>query len=514
MMEFDLARPKIRAFLYTLHKVLLFKVHIFRYLPRLLSNWSSVVIVFFPLPPVQSKLVLPGFHWYDETGVEAASQKSRGTRQFIASVNAGSYENGLYSLLRLPFPRNRSTAYDLSERINYCFLLFIHLKKYPSEKERVPIQEMTEYILGNLEYYGRRWTNNHYLNNARALLSASILLRDRQLASRALNILKHALKINFPNDTFQERSSSYQCLVGCWLKSIYLYLSMIDDSKALRQEVLHLVSKIEIKDLHRLNFGDNTPDFSKVNIQYFSNFYDQFLPTKVLSSTSKWLSSQNSRHFDFSIVTGEQERFGPEHGYRNLACFQLTYKGYPIFLSSARPIYNKASTGFNNDPGFKSSGCVLIEGKSIYSRKSDLLISNHCTDPKSLPFASGINNDSKGNKFSLVVHSGQGIVKENFCFSDAEFLVELFHHDGNAITLFFLLPEDLRFINGHLDSANLKFSVTTSKNLVNLVSETCFYSDEYSVSKKGWRLTASFGSTTPDMLSFIKFTEKKNDLSI
>ena len=509
MKQSDRVNPRFMVFLFSFQKLFLFKFHFLRCAPRLLSKLFPPVMKFESFQSVQRKLVLLGAHWHNDTDIEALSQKTRGTGQFIASVNGGSYETGLYELLRLPFsPTSRSTAYDLSERINYCFLLFIGRDKKLTNEERILIQEMANYVMGNLEYYGRRWTNNHYLNNARALLSASILLKDRQLASRALRILKHALNINFPNGIFQERSSSYQCLIGYWLKSIYLYLDLIEGTVPLKQTVLNLLAKNEIRGLQVLNFGDNTPDFSKVNIQCLTAFFDQFLPTRELNAESEWISCLNSGNFEFSIVTGEHERFGPEHGYRNLACFHLTFKGRPIFLSTARPSYNKATVMLGNDPVSLSSGHILVDGKSIYGQKADLPMLNYCTDPKKLPFVSEISKDRQSSNFSLLINSMHGVIKEIFYFYADEFFIELFHQDGKVITLSFLIPEEFSFTNGYLDSENLKLSVITSENLVNLKNETCSYSDEYGVSKKGWRLIALFGPTNPGEASFIKFKEK------
>lgn len=509
MKNFDRINSRLTISFFSLQKVLLFKLHFLKFVPRLLSKLSPPVTKFEATRSSRSKLVLPGAHWHNDADTETSSQETRGTRQFIASVNGGLYETGLYELLRLPFSRvSRSTPYDLSERINYCFILFIGQDKNFSNEERCLIQEMANYVLGNLEYYGGRWTNNHYLNNARALLSASILLNDHKLAGRALSILKHAIKINFPNGVFQERSSSYHCLIVYWLKSIYLYLDLIEGTVALKQTVRDLLAKNEIRGLQLLNFGDNTPDFSKCNIQCLTTFFDQFLPTREISAESEWISGLNSGNFEFSIVTGEHQRFGPEHGYRNLGCFHLTFKGRPIFLSTARPSYNNAATKLGNEPGSLSSGHILVGGRSIYGQKPDLPVFNYCSDPKELPFVSEISKDREDSNFSLLINSMHGLIREKFYLHADEFFIELSHQDGKAITLSFLIPKEFSFVNGFLDSKNLKLSVITSENLVKLNNETCLYSDEYGVSKKGWRLIALFGPTKPGEASFIKFKEK------
>ena len=499
--------PRFIVFLFSLQKFFLFKLHFLRYAPRFQSKLSSRIIKFDISHKVQNNLVFFGAHWEKDNDIEASSQKIRGTRKFISSVNGGLYKKGFNELLRLPFFPDRSTAYDLSERINYCFLLFICQDKKISSKERILIKNLTNYVIKNLEYYGRRWTNNHYLNNARALLSASIMLEDHRLASRAIHILEHALKVNFPDGIFQERSSSYQCLIVYWLKSIYFYLDLIEGTKALRQTVLNLISKNEIIGLELLNFGDNTPDFSKVNIQCLSKFFDQFLPNREFNSESEWISCMNLGNFEFSIITEEHKRFGPEHGYRNLACFHLTFNGQPIFLSTARPSSNKESLMIDN-PELLSSGHIFLDGKSIYSQKANLRMLNYCTDPKNLPSVLKISKDSQRNNFSLLINSMHGVIKESFYFSSNEFFIELFQQNRKSITLSFLIPEEFTFTNGYLDSKNLKLSVMTSKNLINLKTNLCSYSDEYGVSKNGWQLIALFGPVNPGEASFIKFKEK------
>ena len=443
--------------------------------------------------------------------VEEKAQTNRGTRDFIKFVNSQSYQIGLGIILNLPISFSRSTAYDLSERLSYCFILFIHNGMEPlSDQEKKRINKLATYVMRNLEYYGPKWTNNHYLNNARALLCASIMLGDRALANRAVHILQSALATNFPNLFFRERSTSYQCLVQYWLKMIYLGLVLIGGPAHIKKNVLDLVKKNEVKGLNRLNFGDNTPDFSKVNTHSLSQFFDQFLPNFFPVETSNWITFIRKKNFDFAIVTRELEHFGPEHGYRNLACFQMDFKGKPVFIANARSSYNKTLKEFNSKEDVRSSGVMQIDSKAIYTRPT----SHYGTDPTSLPYLSDVDCEVSNGSISFVINSSLGPIKEEFSFKDDEVTIKLRHQNICETKMFFLLPEGFRYIDGYLQTVGQKFLLEGSTSLVGIEEKLCRYSDDYGSVKTGMQLVVSFKSSSLGCCSYIKLKESLDGISI
>ena len=501
-------------YFFRMHKGILFKIHVLRVLPLLFSNFLFCRISFESSDPPQNKLVLLGPHWDDCSDVEARSQRARGTREFITFLSKEAYAEGFYELLRLPFTKSRSTAYDLSERINYCALLFLNREISLSGDDRRQINALVSYVMRNLEYYGSRWTNNHYLNNARALLAASILLNDSHLARRSIFILTNALDVNFPDGLFCERSSSYQCLIVYWLKSIYVYLDLMNGPTKVKKRVLEIIGLNNLEALQHLNFGDNTPDFSKSNVQILSAFVDQFLPDVQYTEDSGWVRRCQAEHFDFFIVTKENIRYRPEHGHRNLGCFHLTFKGRPVFLSTSRHSYNKYAAARYVDPGLSSSGSLSVRGKSIYPKEATSPSYKLLSDIGRYPTVTCISNEDGEGQLSLRISSVRGLIHEKFLFSRDEFTIKLVHDLGMEVAICLLVAEDFDFSDGDLTSPELSFSIITSEDILSLRGESHTYSDDYGVLKKGTRLIVTFSETKSTQASFIKFKEKAYGVSI
>lgn len=78
--------------------------------------------------------------------------------------------------------------------------------------------ESLAWIDSRLEYYGLARTNNHLLNNARAMVVAASLLGDQAALTRGLLIFARMSRELFSSAGFlRERSSHYQLVVANWL---------------------------------------------------------------------------------------------------------------------------------------------------------------------------------------------------------------------------------------------------------------------------------------------------------
>ncbi len=87
-----------------------------------------------------------------------------------------------------------------------------------SEKLSGFLFESAVWILKHLEYYGPQYTNNHILNNGRALAIAGALTGERSFLKAGLSILKNMLPTLVSEQGFlRERSSHYQLVILRWI---------------------------------------------------------------------------------------------------------------------------------------------------------------------------------------------------------------------------------------------------------------------------------------------------------
>ncbi len=118
--------------------------------------------------------------------------------------------------------------YSTSERVvNLAVMLSVHRELWnelePGKKTIVVdfFVESAQWINDHLEYYGQKRTNNHILNNARALVVAGSVLGDQAVLYRGLLLfakMSHLLVLQ--DGSLRERSSHYQGVVTTWILDV------------------------------------------------------------------------------------------------------------------------------------------------------------------------------------------------------------------------------------------------------------------------------------------------------
>jgi hypothetical protein len=87
------------------------------------------------------------------------------------------------------------------------------------------VQDSLGWILRHLEYYGPRQTNNHILNNARAIVMAASALGEAQALAAGMRIFRECLpRFIMPGGFLRERSSHYQVIVLNWVLDAWWFL--------------------------------------------------------------------------------------------------------------------------------------------------------------------------------------------------------------------------------------------------------------------------------------------------
>jgi uncharacterized heparinase superfamily protein len=130
-------------------------------------------------------------------------------------------------------------SYTVSERIVHwvLFLLLARDRVAVAECDQVAIHEslvkQADYLLENLEYHGPDRTNNHLLNNGRALYMAGVFVGSARHISAGRTILAEESAARFsPSGFLAEGSSHYHLLLTRTLLEV-LWMARLTDDLAL-----------------------------------------------------------------------------------------------------------------------------------------------------------------------------------------------------------------------------------------------------------------------------------------
>jgi hypothetical protein len=167
-----------------------------------------------------------------------------------------------------------SESYSVGERI-VNLLLFSRITRnkwddLPTDINKF-ILENINYLMNNLEFYGKNLTGNHLFNNARALYITSKVYGLKYLEKFSKKIIKERLNTLITDDGFlREGSSHYHFLFTRWVFELYLISYEFGDKKFnafLENELESLISKCNFFIVESNNeiqmplFGDVSPDF-------------------------------------------------------------------------------------------------------------------------------------------------------------------------------------------------------------------------------------------------------------
>lgn len=87
------------------------------------------------------------------------------------------------------------------------------------------VAESLDWIAGHLEYYGERGTNNHILNNARALVMGGVAVGDDWSVRAGMKTFNEFLPRLVAKEGFlRERSSHYQLIVANWVLDAWRFV--------------------------------------------------------------------------------------------------------------------------------------------------------------------------------------------------------------------------------------------------------------------------------------------------
>src|SRR5438105_4004636 len=92
------------------------------------------------------------------------------------------------------------------------------------------LHDSLAWIVRHLEYYGPRETNNHIINNARAIVMAGAALQDQTALAAGMQIFRQCLPCLIMEGGFlRERSTHYQVIVLNWILDAWRFLGLHAD---------------------------------------------------------------------------------------------------------------------------------------------------------------------------------------------------------------------------------------------------------------------------------------------
>lgn len=341
--------------------------HVFR-------PWLACAPVACPVPATSQPISLPfdselrmrfdRLGWLLELAVESIPKAWGGVAEWLKS--------------RETAPDVCRDAYTRAERIANLVMLS-SLSDPPGELGdciRQLIRRDAETLLKQVEYHGELNTNNHILNNARALLIAGVFLGERRFYRGGRFIFEHQLFRHVgPDGLLREASSHYQLVITRWLLEVACvfqlqeqtlferYCSVFKKSLAVCQAMFELgqgqgymaligdISPDFPPDFYRglpalgrrLFVSENKPEFSS---QPEVVFWQKYFGVVACSPAGDWLAENGSwaslRYDGWHLLLhADTEVTDPRatHGHHDLFSFDLSCDGLPVIVDPGRRNY-------------------------------------------------------------------------------------------------------------------------------------------------------------------------------
>lgn len=220
---------------------------------------------------------------------------------------------------------------------------------------RTFIAASAEWIATHVEFHGAQRTNNHILNNARALVLAGAAIGDRSAVEAGMQIFRACLPTMVsPEGFLRERSSHYQLVVLNWVLDATHFCASFggeesDDTRFLRAVAARMVeaSGFLCDDRGRLHalVGDISPDISPAKSSArLTRLYPLLWPASSSHSSSvvrdDWFAlSVGADHVVGNFPTGSFPPSFPTHGHADHTSVVWCSGGNEILADPGRSSY-------------------------------------------------------------------------------------------------------------------------------------------------------------------------------
>lgn len=300
--------------------------------------------------------------------------------------------------------------------------LLIYLSTRPIDEVDVSreVAEFVEYslewIYQHLEYYGSVRTNNHILNNARALIVGGVAIENGFYINVGMSVFRKCLpEMILEHGMLRERSSHYQLIVLNWVLDTQLFMEFhvnksIDDALFLQEyaEKMLKASALLCDDRGRLlaMVGDVSPDITPLNTSarlagLYSCYWPYHLANLPVQFQDGWFvltCDEGSVIGNFPV--GNYPPAHPTHGHGDFTGFSWTNGAQAILTDPGRYRYtaDEVSLSQKNAAGHN---VPLVNG---FSALAESLLFSGEWRPK--PYASAKLNLETGVRDVSLTHDG------------------------------------------------------------------------------------------------------------
>lgn len=269
-------------------------------------------------------------------------------------------------------------SYSISERLSNLTLLWDIQE--PDQRTATEVLHMMEkdagYLLDNLEYHGERGTNNHILNNARALILAGSFLGISRFYEAGYWLFENQLTKHVAKDgVVREASTHYQWVITRWILEVGCVFHLLDQVrfKQLRPLLNNMLDVCEAMQLgegaetYLPLIGDISPDFpprlyggmtrlgyallgcGDENVPASSatdGLWSRFFIGRTKPVRGNWHAEDNSwarlTNNKWSLLAHSDmhpDDNRTTHGHHDLFSFELAFAGIPIVVDPGRKNY-------------------------------------------------------------------------------------------------------------------------------------------------------------------------------
>ncbi len=279
-------------------------------------------------------------------------------------------------------------SYSASERVVNILVLLATRKNIVLSNETNSLvcsflKDSLYWIDGHFEYYHHQRTNNHILNNARAIILSGVVLNNCIAVERGLLLFSKMSKVIFLENGFmRERSSHYQVIVTNWfLDSVFfaenyqglseLSYDALTEMKVLLAKVVNATSLlVSFSKNGELRIGDVSPDTSpEKSLARLKLLYSERMGTVNHKSdvADNWFFLKAGHSSLVSNITFNKfpVRF-PTHGHNDLGGFVWNHGSHPVLVDIGRYRYTKDDISLYQISGERHN-TLLVNGLSPLS---------------------------------------------------------------------------------------------------------------------------------------------------
>jgi hypothetical protein len=275
-------------------------------------------------------------------------------------------------------------CYSASERVANLLILLsakrIHLSDLLKKKLFLFLTESIMWIDSHLEHYNDLRTNNHILNNARAMIMAGVVCDNTIAVERGLLLFSKMSKKLFLKEGFlRERSSHYQIIITNWLLDALhfadQYPNLSKDSIIAVEDIRTLSRKVSdastlllsVLQSDKTQIGDISPDMPPVltivRLHLLYSIKNKAV-TDQCTFIDNWLFIKNQKESLIANITFEKYPFRfPSHGHNDLGSFIWCHENLPVIVDPGRYRYTVDQISLNQITG-NGHNTLLVNGLS------------------------------------------------------------------------------------------------------------------------------------------------------